>query len=174
MTSVYLTSLLPMSQMPEGFGFQAPKFNVKGFKLKRKEVSREEQRGMNRRRLDSSSSSSSGGGGGGGGNDDDDDDDDGDEEEQEEEEDNDDDDDDDKGVDDYGRAADVNHRSSDSCIHLENDTADPPVRCKDDGASVALCDAAVEMILPASASWLEHQQQPHASFRRLKMRRRMN
>jgi hypothetical protein len=43
MKSVYLTSLLPMSQMPEGFGFRAPKFNVRGFKLRKQEVEEEEE-----------------------------------------------------------------------------------------------------------------------------------
>ena len=35
---VYMTSLLPVSQQPEGFGFYAPKYNTKGFKLRKKEV----------------------------------------------------------------------------------------------------------------------------------------
>lgn len=38
MTNVYLTSLLPMSQQPEGFGFCPPKYNITGFKLRKKEI----------------------------------------------------------------------------------------------------------------------------------------
>jgi hypothetical protein len=38
MRCVYMTSLLPISQQPEGFGFCAPKYNTKGFKLRKKEV----------------------------------------------------------------------------------------------------------------------------------------
>ena len=43
MKSVYLTSLLPMSQMPSGFGFRAPKFDNRGFKLRKKEVEEEDE-----------------------------------------------------------------------------------------------------------------------------------
>ena len=38
MTNVYLTSLLPISQQPEGFGFKAPKYNVKGYKLRKTDI----------------------------------------------------------------------------------------------------------------------------------------
>jgi hypothetical protein len=37
MTGIYLTSLMPISQQPEGFGFYAPKYNNKGFKLRKSE-----------------------------------------------------------------------------------------------------------------------------------------
>ena len=37
MRNVYLTSLMPLSQQPEGFGFGAPKYNNTGFKLRKSE-----------------------------------------------------------------------------------------------------------------------------------------
>ena len=37
MATVYLTSLLPISQQPEDYGFHAPKYSSKGFKLRKKE-----------------------------------------------------------------------------------------------------------------------------------------
>jgi hypothetical protein len=38
MANVYLTSLLPMSQQPEGFGFGPPKYSTTGFKLRKREM----------------------------------------------------------------------------------------------------------------------------------------
>jgi hypothetical protein len=38
MRSIYATSLLPLSQQPQGFGFCAPKYNNRGFKLRKTEV----------------------------------------------------------------------------------------------------------------------------------------
>ena len=38
MANIYLTSLLPLSQQPEGFGFYDPKYNNKGFKLRKNEI----------------------------------------------------------------------------------------------------------------------------------------
>lgn len=38
MANIYLTSLLPLSQQPQGFGFCAPKYNNRGFKLRKTEV----------------------------------------------------------------------------------------------------------------------------------------
>ncbi len=38
MTGIYLTSLMPISQQPEGFGFYDPKYNNKGFKLRKNEI----------------------------------------------------------------------------------------------------------------------------------------
>ena len=38
MTGIYLTSLMPISQQPEGFGFYEPKYNNKGFKLRKNEI----------------------------------------------------------------------------------------------------------------------------------------
>ena len=37
MTGIYLTSLMPISQQPEGFGLYEPKYNTKGFKLRKNE-----------------------------------------------------------------------------------------------------------------------------------------
>jgi hypothetical protein len=39
MRNIYLTSLMPLSQQPEGFGFSAPKYNNTGFKLRKTEIS---------------------------------------------------------------------------------------------------------------------------------------
>ena len=39
MRNIYLTSLMPLSQQPEGFGFGAPKYNNTGFKLRKTEIS---------------------------------------------------------------------------------------------------------------------------------------
>ena len=43
MATVYLTSLLPISQQPEDYGFHAPKYNSKGFKLRKKEFQHKSQ-----------------------------------------------------------------------------------------------------------------------------------
>ena len=174
MKSVYLTSLLPMSQMPDGFGFKAPKFNVRGFKLRKQEVVEEEEE------EDSVII--------GKGSDD--------HEEEEEEEDGDDGDDDDDddgdyncdGGDDDNGGDDVCDNDviiDDHCVempahHTARDATEQTEECARRAGDACPRDVVGEHAFAASAHWQQQQQQQQQhssasnaiSFRSLRMQRR--